>query len=100
MNQGVSQRPFPRSTQNFSHLMKGDSLTAVVMAAAEQTRLTGQIRCLHQGINRSCRTILRDMLASSRDGVHGAQGRAQALDDLAKKLEDCIRLDEQYRART
>lgn len=81
--------------------MKGDSLTAVVMAAAELKRgLPAKYDVFVKALNAHAERSLRDMLASNRDGVHGAQGRAQALDDLAKKLDDCIRLDEQYRART
>ena len=77
--------------------MKGDSMTAVVRAAAELKRSSPEkfdafLKSMIDHADRS----LRDMLAAGRDGVHGAQGRAQALDDLAKKLENCIQLDEQY----
>jgi hypothetical protein len=81
--------------------MKGDTMAAVVMAAAELKRSSpAKYDVFAKSVSAHAERSLRDMLATGRDAVHGAQGRAQALDDLAKKLEDCLQLDEKYRART
>jgi len=41
-----------------------------------------------------------DLLAASQEKFMGAQGKAQTLDELARKLENVLNLDEQYRTRT
>jgi hypothetical protein len=81
--------------------MKVDTMTAVVMAAAE-LKLSSPLRydTFIQAMNAHARRAHVDLLAASRDGIYGAQGRAQALDELAKKLENCQQLFEQLRART
>jgi hypothetical protein len=81
--------------------MKGDTMTAIVVAAAElKINSPQRYETFIQAVTVHAARAKDDLLAASRDGIHGAQGRAQALDELAKKLVNCQQLYEQIRART
>jgi hypothetical protein len=77
-----------------------ESLVGVVKAAAELRR-SSQVQWeefVKSMQNHAARTLL-DVIAADKDHLSQAQGRAQALAELLKKLEDCQMLDEQYRRR-
>jgi hypothetical protein len=79
---------------------KGDPFYPVVGCAAELKRAAPMqyeafVKSVQGLVNRS----KDDLLVAHGAAIFPAQGKAQALDQLAKKLEDCIQLDEQYRTR-
>jgi hypothetical protein len=78
-----------------------DPLTAIVIAAAElKINSPERYERFVQSVNAHARRANADLLAAGRDSIFAAQGKAQALDELAKKLENCQQLYEQLRART
>jgi len=81
-------------------MTKGDSFVPIVMAAAELRRGSAdRYEALVKSVRAHAERAKADLLAAGHDGLLWSQGRAQALDQLAYKLENCITLDEQYRAR-
>lgn len=71
---------------------------AIVSAAAELKRAAPQpydtfVRAMKAYAERA----KKDLLAAEANVIFPAQGKAQALDQLATKLEDCINQDAHYR---
>jgi len=78
-----------------------DALTNVIRAAADLKRAAPAaydrfVECVQLYSDRAA----RDMVATGKDNIFQAQGRAQTIEELAKKLEDCLVIDEKFRTRT
>jgi len=78
-----------------------EPLTPVVLAAADLKRASPEyydvfVKAMKAYADRT----LKDYLASDANGILGAQGKAQVLDQLAGKLENCFQLETGIRTRT
>jgi hypothetical protein len=78
-----------------------EALTDVIKAAADLKRAAPAaydryIECMQHYATRAA----KDVVVAGKDGIFQAQGRAQTLEELAKKLEACLTLDEKFRQRT
>jgi hypothetical protein len=77
-----------------------DPYYAVVLAAAELKRGNpSKYEDFVIAMNVFAERSRMDLVVAG-DDFRQAQGKAQVLDQLARKLEDCLKLDEQYRTRT
>ena len=81
-------------------MTRGDPYVPLVIAAAELKRKAPiEFELFLKSVQASASAARSSLVVADAKGIFQAQGKAQALDTLAKKLEDCLSLDEQYRAR-
>ena len=76
-------------------------MVAVVIAAAglKRSNPAGYAEFV-KSIEALAETAVFDLVAADRDKIFHGQGKAEVLVELAKKLEDCLALDQKYRTRT
>jgi hypothetical protein len=80
--------------------MKNDPMVAVIMGAATLKRMAPvEFDLFLRAVKALADSAHSSFLAASPDSIFQAQGKAQTLDQLAKKLEDCMALEDQYRTR-
>lgn len=77
-----------------------DPIYRVVGAAALLKRAAlGEYEDFVKSVREYAERAKSDLVVAPKDAIFQAQGKAQVLIELVKKLEDCIVLDEQYRRR-
>lgn len=75
-------------------------MAPVVVGAAALKRMAPVEFDLFLRAMQALKEATRDSyVAEDGRGIFQTQGKCQLLDQLVKKLEDCIQLDDQYRAR-
>lgn len=81
--------------------MANDPFLAIVTAAAELKRAApAQYEHLTKAMRSYAERAKNELVVADANVIFPAQGKAQALGQLASKLEDCIALDDQYRNRS
>jgi hypothetical protein len=77
-----------------------DPFYPIVLSAADLKRIAPmQYELFVKSMQAYAERVKADLLAAGPDVIFPMQGKAQALDQLVKKLEDCFQLDENYRTR-
>ena len=75
-----------------------DPLTPIVLAAAGLKRAAPrEYEAFVKSMQAYADRALRDLVAAEANVIFPAQGKAQALEQLAKKLEDCFNIEANLR---